>query len=141
MPEHGADVEHRLGRGSSDPTPAEAERTNGSWVSQAQPEDGEAERGEQHEDGSDAEEAELLADDREDEVGVRLGQPAPLLAAGAQARRPTSRRCRARTGPAAPASRSRAGRRPGSSHDVKRCMPVGSGDGEEHDAGHAGRRP
>ena len=39
-----------------------------------------------------ADQAELLAEHGEDEVGVRLGQAAPLLLAGADARRRTSRR-------------------------------------------------
>ena len=39
-----------------------------------------------------AEQAELLAEHGEDEVGVRLRQAAPLLPAGTQTRRPTSRR-------------------------------------------------
>ena len=43
---------------------------------------------EQAEHGERADQPELLADDREDEVVVRLGQPAPLLPAGAEADAP-----------------------------------------------------
>ena len=50
------------------------------------------------------EQPELLADDREDEVVVRLGQPAPLLPARAEAHAPASRRRRGRSGRASAAS-------------------------------------
>ena len=52
----------------------------------------EREHGEQRQHDQRAGQPELLADDREDEVVVRLGQPRPLLPAGAEAERPTSRR-------------------------------------------------
>ena len=47
----------------------------------------EAEAGEQREHEQAADEAELLADDREDEVGVRVGEEHPLGAARRRARR------------------------------------------------------
>jgi hypothetical protein len=43
-----------------------------------------AEDGEDEDDDERADEAELFADDREDEVVVGLGQPGPFLTAGAQ---------------------------------------------------------
>ena len=45
-------------------------------------------RREQHQDDQRAEQAELLPDHREDEVGVRLGQGTPLLPAAAEAHAP-----------------------------------------------------
>ena len=49
-----------------------------------------AERDEQADDHDGADQAELLADDGEDEVGVGVGQEAPLGPAGAEARRRSS---------------------------------------------------
>ena len=62
--------------------PTAASRTNGSLVRMATPQGEDRDRGEESEDGQRAEESELLADHREDEVGVGLGQ-----------RRPTSPGC------------------------------------------------
>ena len=53
-----------------------------------EPEGDEGDDREEHEHGEGADETEFLADDGEDEVGVRLGQRAPLLAARAEAEPP-----------------------------------------------------
>ena len=84
-PDHRADVDDRLG---DDPghqadgeQAAEAVRCPGRRP-QAEPGEG-AEEGEH---GEGADQAQLLADDREDEVGVGVGQVAPLLRPVAETR-------------------------------------------------------
>ena len=57
----------------------------------------EAEPGEQREHEQAPDQAELLADDREDEVGVRVRQEQPLRAARRRGRRRSRRRCRSRS--------------------------------------------
>ena len=69
-------------------TPAVAILTKMSSVREHDPEQPDGEQREQREDGERADEPELLADDREDEVVVRLGQPRPLLPALPQAEAP-----------------------------------------------------
>ena len=75
---------------------------------------------------SDAGEAELLGDHREQEVGVRFGQVEELLDAGAQARRRATRRARTRSASARAGSPCRADRTTGRGTPTIRCIRYGA---------------
>ena len=82
-------------------------RTNGSLTRTRDPDPGVAMVRNSAEHQQRADQAELLAEHGEDEVGVGLGQVAPLLLAGADALRRTGRRSTARRGRGPAASRRR----------------------------------
>ncbi len=95
-------------------TPAARNRPNVSGARTAMRIAGEQQQSEHHQDEERPEESQLLADDREDEVGVGVGQVVPLLAAGAQARRPSNRPSPARSAPGSAGTPSPWGRSTGS---------------------------
>ena len=68
---------------ATSPRASSAPKRSGDCVAARMPEPHEAAEEREHQDGTD--DAELLADDREDEVGVRVGQEAPLRLPAAEA--------------------------------------------------------
>ena len=94
------------------------------------PQRGEGDGEEEHDDEQRADQAELLAEHGEDEVGVGLGQVAPLLLAGADALAEDAAGGRARTGRGPAASRRRGSRLNGSAKLVIRSSRSALVDGQ-----------